>query len=265
MNCAAFMSKAASERKHYQVESSLCSICLKSNKGSLYHTPKACRSFAQRCDCGSQPDHHPVLCLQKNLPPQAIQVDCTAALMLIEDDEQQQQQPQPQQQLQQQPPEAIAQQASSHYASVDPGELDIQVAEGLITQQEAFNIEATMQYNAITGMSFMPAQYSEEASQNMNINLNNHQPFIQQQQQFYSRQQQQGALQPMMLQQPMTCSMPAQNRMTPPLSAMALRNATTTVMSNMARQQPMMTNPDVPLHPDVNKPDVPPSLMSTRP
>ena len=57
----------------------------------------------------------------------------------------------------------------------------------------------------------------------------------------------------MMLQQPMTCSMPTQNKMAPPLSAMAFRDATTTVMSNMAQQQPPMTNSDVNKIPDVNK------------
>ena len=66
----------------------------------------------------------------------------------------------------------------------------------------------------------------------------------------------------MMLQQPMTCSMPAQNKMAPPMSAMAFRDATTTVMSNMYQQQPMMTNPDVARNPDVNKtPDANKTMM----
>ena len=116
---------------------------------------------------------------------------------------------------------------------MDPAELDILQAEGVISQQPAFDIEATMQYNAITGMAFMPTEYSEEASQNMNLQLYNHQPMMQQppqqqqqynnynymlqQQQYSSHQQQpaqqpfiqrQGALNPMMLQNPMTCSVP---------------------------------------------------------
>merc|ERR1712155_30347 len=41
--------------------------------------------------------------------------------------------------------------------------------------------------------------------------------------------------------------------MAPPLSAMAFRDATTTVMTNMAQQQPPMTNSDVNKIPDVNK------------
>ena len=39
---------------------------------------------------------------------------------------------------------------------MDPAELDILQAEGLIREQQAFDIEATMQYNAITGMAFCP-------------------------------------------------------------------------------------------------------------
>ena len=63
----------------------------------------------------------------------------------------------------------------------------------------------------------------------------------------------------MMLQQPMTCSVPSQHKMAPPMSAMALRDATTTVMSNMAQQQPMMSTPDVnkmPASTDVQVPEV---------
>ena len=57
----------------------------------------------------------------------------------------------------------------------------------------------------------------------------------------------------MMLRTPMTCSVASQHKMSPPMSAMAFRDATKMVMSNMAQQQPMMSTYDDSKNNDVNK------------